>query len=139
MGALIRISAAFGADAMILGERCHDPFWRQSVRVSMGTVCSMPLVRSENLLRDLAVMRERWRVQLVATVLADDLGRVWVPRARAHTDTIVVHDVFDASSRVVMRVPLPVARRIVGFGKGVVYTVRADEDDLLHLGRHKLP
>lgn len=79
MGALIRISAAFGADAMILGERCHDPFWRQSVRVSMGTVFSMPLVRSENLLRDLAVMRERWGVQLVATVLADDAE----PLARA--------------------------------------------------------
>src|SRR5688572_5871379 len=57
MGALIRISAAFGADAMVLGERCHDPFWRQSVRVSMGTVFSMPLVRSENLLGDLGVMR----------------------------------------------------------------------------------
>src|SRR5687767_6020259 len=79
MGSIIRISAAFGADAMVLGERCHDPFWRQSVRVSMGTVFSMPLVRSENLLRDLAVMRGRWGVQLVATVLADDAE----PLARA--------------------------------------------------------
>jgi len=42
MGSLIRISAAFGAGAMVLGERCHDPFWRQSIRVSMGTIFSMP-------------------------------------------------------------------------------------------------
>jgi tRNA G18 (ribose-2'-O)-methylase SpoU len=79
MGSLIRVSAAFGADAMILGERCHDPFWRQSIRVSMGTIFSMPLVRSEDLLRDLAELRQRWGVQLVATVLADDAE----PLARA--------------------------------------------------------
>jgi tRNA G18 (ribose-2'-O)-methylase SpoU len=72
MGSLIRVSAAFGADAMILGERCHDPFWRQSIRVSMGTIFSMPLVRSADLLADLAELRQRWGVQLVATVLADD-------------------------------------------------------------------
>ena len=36
MGSLVRVSAAFGADAMVLGEKCHDPFWRQSIRVSMG-------------------------------------------------------------------------------------------------------
>ena len=72
MGSLIRVSAAFGADAMILGERCHDPFWRQSIRVSMGTIFSMPLVRSDDLLRDLAELRRGWGVQLLATVLDDD-------------------------------------------------------------------
>lgn len=72
MGSMIRISAAFGADAMVLGERCHDPFWRHSIRVSMGTVFSMPLVRSHNLLHDLAELRGRWGVQLIAAVLADD-------------------------------------------------------------------
>src|SRR6185503_6108823 len=46
MGAMIRIAAAFGADAMIFGERCCNPFWRQSVRVSMGAVFALPLVRS---------------------------------------------------------------------------------------------
>src|SRR5207237_10554056 len=33
MGSLVRISAAFGADALVLGRHCCDPFWRQSVRV----------------------------------------------------------------------------------------------------------
>ena len=71
MGALIRISAAFGVDAMVLGERCHDPFWRQSIRVSMGTIFTMPMVRSDDLLRDMKELRERWGVQLIATVLSD--------------------------------------------------------------------
>ena len=79
LGALIRISAAFGVHAMVLGERCHDPFWRQSIRVSMGTIFSMPLVRSDDILRDMATLRERWGVQLIATVLSDDAE----PLARA--------------------------------------------------------
>src|SRR5438128_214282 len=40
MGALLRISAGFGASGVILGEKCCDPFYRQAVRVSMGTVFS---------------------------------------------------------------------------------------------------
>jgi tRNA G18 (ribose-2'-O)-methylase SpoU len=79
LGSLIRISSAFGVHAMVLGERCHDPFWRQSIRVSMGTIFSMPLVRSADILRDMATLRGRWGVQLVATVLADDAE----PLARA--------------------------------------------------------
>ena len=72
MGALIRIAAAFGAHAMILGPQCCDPFWRQSVRVSMGAIFSLPLVRSNDLLDDLRRLRQQWGVQLAATVLADD-------------------------------------------------------------------
>jgi len=68
IGSLIRIAAAFGADGMLLGERCHDPFWRQSVRVSMGTIFKVPLARSENILLDLQRLKEMG-YELVATVL----------------------------------------------------------------------
>ena len=71
LGALIRISAAFGADALVLGQHCCDPFWRQSVRVSMGTIFSLPLVRSADLLSDLRTLRERWGVELAAAVVGD--------------------------------------------------------------------
>jgi tRNA G18 (ribose-2'-O)-methylase SpoU len=72
LGALIRISAAFGADAMILGERCCDPFFRQSIRVSMGTAFSMPMVRSEDLRKDLDLLSRRLGVQRLAAVLSAD-------------------------------------------------------------------
>jgi tRNA G18 (ribose-2'-O)-methylase SpoU len=71
IGSLIRLAAGFGADAMILGERCHDPFWRQSVRVSMGTIFTLPLVQSDNLLRDIQRLQKEWGVELIATVLDD--------------------------------------------------------------------
>jgi tRNA G18 (ribose-2'-O)-methylase SpoU len=69
IGSLIRIAAGFGADAMILGERCHDPFWRQSVRVSMGTIFKLPLLQTDDLARDLRRLRGEWGVEMVATVL----------------------------------------------------------------------
>jgi tRNA G18 (ribose-2'-O)-methylase SpoU len=72
LGSLIRLSAGFGADAMVLGEHCHDPFWRQSIRVSMGTVFKLPIVRSENLVADLRRLRGEWGVQVAASVLDAD-------------------------------------------------------------------
>ena len=58
LGTLIRIAAGFGADAMVLGERSCNPFYRQSVRVSMGTVFSLPIVESKNILSDLRRLRK---------------------------------------------------------------------------------
>lgn len=72
MGALIRIAAGFGVDAMILGERCCDPFFRQSVRVSMGAAFVLPIIRSDDLAHDLKRLRSEFGVELIATVLADD-------------------------------------------------------------------
>jgi tRNA G18 (ribose-2'-O)-methylase SpoU len=71
IGSIIRLCAGFGVDALTLGERSHDPFWRQSVRVSMGTIFSLPIVHTDDLLRDLARLRSEWGVELAATVLND--------------------------------------------------------------------
>jgi tRNA G18 (ribose-2'-O)-methylase SpoU len=68
IGSLIRTSAALGVDAMLLGEKCCDPFWRQSIRISMGAVFSLPIIRSKNLLHDLRLLRDRG-FELIATVL----------------------------------------------------------------------
>jgi tRNA G18 (ribose-2'-O)-methylase SpoU len=69
IGSIVRLCAGFGVDALILGERCHDPFWRQSVRVSMGTIFYLPLLHTDDLMRDLERLREEWSVELIATVL----------------------------------------------------------------------
>jgi tRNA G18 (ribose-2'-O)-methylase SpoU len=76
LGSLIRISAAFGADAVVLGEHSCDPFWRQSVRVSMGAVFSLPIVRSPNLSDDLGRLTQRWDVELVAAVVGKGAERL---------------------------------------------------------------
>ena len=70
LGSLIRISAAFGVDGMILGEKCCDPYFRHSVRVSMGTVFKQPMTRSSDVASDLKRLQNEWGFELVATVLS---------------------------------------------------------------------
>lgn len=44
MGGIFRNAAAFGADAVVLDERCCDPFYRKAIRVSVGAVLRTPIV-----------------------------------------------------------------------------------------------
>lgn len=45
VGAAFRAVAGLGADAVLVSQRCADPFYRRSVRVSMGTVLQVPWTR----------------------------------------------------------------------------------------------
>lgn len=45
MGAIFRNAAAFGAGAVILDERACDPLYRKAIRVSVGTVFTVPFAR----------------------------------------------------------------------------------------------
>ncbi|MBW4031514.1 MAG: RNA methyltransferase [Acidobacteria bacterium] len=45
VGAIFRAVAGLGADAVLVTPRCADPFYRRSVRVSMGTVLQVPWTR----------------------------------------------------------------------------------------------
>jgi tRNA G18 (ribose-2'-O)-methylase SpoU len=68
IGSLVRVCAALGVDGMLLGEKCCDPFWRQSIRISMGTVFYLPIIRSANLTGDLDLLSSRG-FELIASVL----------------------------------------------------------------------
>ena len=51
LGAIARHAAAFGADALLLSPRCADPFYRKAIRVSLGAVFTLPIVRARALAR----------------------------------------------------------------------------------------
>ena len=46
VGAAIRNAAAFDIDAIVLSPRCADPFYRKAIRVSMGSVFFVPIIRA---------------------------------------------------------------------------------------------
>jgi tRNA G18 (ribose-2'-O)-methylase SpoU len=71
LGSIIRNAAALGADGLICGEDCTDPFWRRTIRVSMGTIFHLPLHVSADLASDMRALRECWGVSLLATVVDD--------------------------------------------------------------------
>jgi tRNA G18 (ribose-2'-O)-methylase SpoU len=47
LGAIFRCAAALGMDAVVLSPSCADPLYRRSVRVSMGSVFTIPYARAE--------------------------------------------------------------------------------------------
>jgi tRNA G18 (ribose-2'-O)-methylase SpoU len=48
LGAIFRCAAALGMDAVVLSPSCADPLYRRSVRVSMGSVFTIPYARAES-------------------------------------------------------------------------------------------
>jgi len=66
-------------------------------------------------------------------------GRLWVSRTSSALTDIAEYDVLDAKGQLVLRVRMPPKVTLVGFGKGVLYAVRQDEDDLRFLQRYRLP
>jgi tRNA G18 (ribose-2'-O)-methylase SpoU len=65
LGALFRNAAALGVGAVLLGDGCSDPLYRRSVRVSMGTVLSVPFAPLTPLVEGLDMLR-RQGFQVVA-------------------------------------------------------------------------
>ncbi|WP_339612702.1 RNA methyltransferase [uncultured Rubinisphaera sp.] len=57
LGSIIRLAAGFGASGILLGSKSADPFLRRVVRVSMGTIFTMPIRVSENLAEDYQMLR----------------------------------------------------------------------------------
>jgi len=49
LGSMIRCASAFGIHAILLSNDCCDPWYRKSIRVSMGHIFKLPIVRVSNL------------------------------------------------------------------------------------------
>ena len=69
LGLLARVAAGLGVGAMVLGPRCADPWYRRAVRVSMGAVFKLPMVRLTDLNVGLNSLRDRHGYSLIATVI----------------------------------------------------------------------
>jgi hypothetical protein len=65
-------------------------------------------------------------------------GMLWVKRS-TRTGAPPLYDVFDPAAKRAYQLELPAKRKVVGFGNGVVYLARVDDDDLHYLERYALP
>jgi tRNA G18 (ribose-2'-O)-methylase SpoU len=72
LGGIARNAAAFDADGLLLSPRAADPYYRKAVRVSMGAVFTLPIVRAATWPEALIGLRERAGLALVAAVLDSD-------------------------------------------------------------------
>jgi tRNA G18 (ribose-2'-O)-methylase SpoU len=69
LGNILRISAAFGVAAVLLGPRAADHLSRRVLRVSMGAALRLPIIPRADLEDWLRGLKDRWSARLVATVL----------------------------------------------------------------------
>jgi tRNA G18 (ribose-2'-O)-methylase SpoU len=58
LGSLIRSASAFGVCAVVLSRDSCDPYYRKSVRASMGHVFRVPVIRVEELGRTIQKIKE---------------------------------------------------------------------------------
>ncbi len=89
LGSMLRTAAGMGVAGVVLGPQCVDPFWRLCVRVSMGNVFSMPIVRSDDLPRDLRRFTEAGFATL-ATVCHPPARAIWEISAEGPDRVVLV-------------------------------------------------
>jgi tRNA G18 (ribose-2'-O)-methylase SpoU len=87
VGGLVRNCAAFGVQALIVGETSSSPWLRRAVRSSMGTVFDLPVIEAGNLAVALRGLRQRG-VRCVAAHPRDQLARL--SQARLADDCCLV-------------------------------------------------
>jgi len=56
LGAIARSARAFGIGGLVLDPRCIDPYYRRTIRVSMGEVLFLPVARAGTWPEQLAVL-----------------------------------------------------------------------------------
>lgn len=66
LGVLVRNCAAFGVDALLVGETSSSPYLRRAVRNSMGTVFTLPVVHLTNLADSLNDLKSHRGVRVIA-------------------------------------------------------------------------
>jgi tRNA G18 (ribose-2'-O)-methylase SpoU len=81
LGAVARSARAFGIGGLVLDPQCIDPYYRRTVRVSMGEVLFLPVARADGWPGDLATLHdagfETWA--LTPDPAADALWSLTVP------------------------------------------------------------
>lgn len=64
-------------------------------------------------------------------------GMLWV-RRHTKAGAPALYDVFDQAAKLSYQLELPARRKLIGFGNGVAYLARVDDDDLHYLERYAL-
>jgi tRNA G18 (ribose-2'-O)-methylase SpoU len=76
IGVLVRNCAAFGVQAILVGETSSSPYLRRAVRNSMGTVFTMPIIHCSSLIGSLDHLRKNHQFSIFAAHPHTDEHRI---------------------------------------------------------------
>src|SRR6478672_11301814 len=89
LGSIARSALALGIDGLLLDPRCADPFYRRSVRVSMGHILALPFTVLPDWPADLARLHDAGYLTVALTPAPDAVDLTDVD-PRAHPRTAVL-------------------------------------------------
>ena len=69
IGSMIRSASAFGINLILLSHDCCDPYYRQSIRVSVGHIFNIPTIQVVNLKDTLSMLMNEHGVSVFAAVV----------------------------------------------------------------------
>ena len=104
VGALIRIGAAFGANALVFGPGTADPFSRRVVRVSMGNGLFTPIVESRDLDDTLTELRDKHEFTIYGTLPDGPIQPLETTRFSPRSVIILGHEFDGISHRTMSQV-----------------------------------
>jgi len=90
VGAILRNAAGLGWDGALLSPRTADPLYRRAIKVSMGTVFSLPWARLDDWHGAPDVLREAGFVTVALTLAPDALDLSDVAASLRLTDKVAV-------------------------------------------------
>jgi tRNA G18 (ribose-2'-O)-methylase SpoU len=82
IGGIFRSAAAFGAELVVLGPGCGDPFYRKAIRTSMAATLEMPIAVAERWPSALDALRAAGLQVIAFTPAADAEALEDVPRGQ---------------------------------------------------------
>ena len=71
LGSIIRCASAFEFDAIVLSDDCCDQWYRRTIRVSMGHIFRVPVIRVTSLIDTLTTIKRELGVSSHAAVVDD--------------------------------------------------------------------
>ena len=99
LGSIIRISSAFGAQGVLVGEATTDPFSRRTIRVSMGNIFSLPIVEPPSLEEFLCQLRRDHGFCVVAATGRAGAAALPIPRPAERIVLLLGHEAHGLDSR----------------------------------------
>jgi tRNA G18 (ribose-2'-O)-methylase SpoU len=78
VGLLIRNAAAFGTDLLMIDNMTYEPFYRKSVRISLGALFSIPTAYENNLPQTLKTLKKDFGTRIMVSTpseKAEDLRK----------------------------------------------------------------
>ncbi|HEU4687568.1 MAG TPA: RNA methyltransferase [Vicinamibacterales bacterium] len=90
VGGLFRTAAAFGVNGIVLDDRSSDPYYRKSIRTSMGAVLTMPFATIEDWPAAIRALHDRGFEVLALTPSSNAIDVDALPARAVKARTLVL-------------------------------------------------